>query len=102
MRVIKRSRVHGFCRAHPDAETSLKSWLRIVRHANWRNFTGVRSVYPSADAVKVQSGRTVVVFNIGGNKYRMIVAVHYNTAKVYVLRFLTDEEYDEGHWKEQL
>src|SRR5271170_6264435 len=99
MRVIKRSRVHGFCRAHPDAEASLESWLRIVRHATWLGLTELRSVYPGADAVRVRSGRTVVVFNIGGNKYRMIVAIHYNTSKVYVLRFLTHGEYDKGKWK---
>jgi mRNA interferase HigB len=102
MRVIKRSRVLGFCIAHPDADSPLKSWLRIVRHAEWHSWTEVRSVYPSADAVRVRSGRTVIVFNIGGNKYRMITAIHFNTAKVYVLRFLTHGEYDKEKWKEQL
>jgi mRNA interferase HigB len=43
-----------------------------------------------------------VIFNIGGNKYRLITAIHYNTRKVFVLRFLTHAEYDSRGWKEDL
>lgn len=43
-----------------------------------------------------------MIFNIGGNKYRLITAIHYNTRKVFVLRFLTHVEYDSQGWKEDL
>ncbi len=102
MRVIKPSRIHEFGQDFPDADSPLRAWLKVTRNSNWRNLAGVRAGYPSADGVKVRSGRTVVVFNIGGNKYRLIVAMHYDKAKAYVLRFLTHAEYDKGRWKEQL
>ena len=42
----------------------------------------------------------VTVFNISGNKYRLIVVIHYNTGKIYVRRILTHPEYDLGKWRE--
>jgi mRNA interferase HigB len=102
VRIIKRSRVLQFGKNFPDASESLRTWVKVVGHSDWRNLIEVRSVYPSADPVKVHSGRTVVVFNIGGNKYRLVVAMHFNTTKVYVLRFLTHAEYNKENWKWQL
>jgi mRNA interferase HigB len=102
MRVIKPSRIYEFGKAFPGAESSLKAWLKVARTSDWQNLMDVRESYPSADAVKVNSRRTVTVFNIGGNKYRLIVAMHYNTAKAYILRFLAHMEYDKDQWKRQL
>jgi mRNA interferase HigB len=102
MRIIKPSRIHEFGREFPEAESSLKAWLKVARKSDWQSIMDVRSVYPSADAVKVRSGRIVTVFNIGGNKYRLIVAMHYNSGKAYVLRFLTHVDYDSDQWKRQL
>ena len=62
----------------------------------------MRAVISSTDDVTVESGRRVVVFNIGGNKYRLIAAVHYNTQIVYALLFMTHAEYDKDKWKKVL
>jgi mRNA interferase HigB len=59
-------------------------------------------VFPHADAVKVASGRDVIVFNIKGGRYRLIVAIHFNRGMVFILRFLTHAEYDTDQWKGQL
>lgn len=55
----------------------------------------VRSVFPTADKV----GK-LTVFNIGGNKARLVAAIHYNRGKIYIRAVLTHKEYDEGKWKE--
>ena len=55
----------------------------------------IRELFPSADKV----GK-LTVFNIGGNKIRLIAAIHYNRRKVYIRAVLTHKEYDEGKWKE--
>jgi len=102
MRVIKPGRIHDFSRAFPDAKSSLKAWLKVARKAGWQSLMDVRASYPKADGVEVDSGRAVTVFNFGENKYRLIVAMHYNTTKTYILRFLTHAEYDKEHWKRQL
>lgn len=44
----------------------------------------------------------MAIFDIGGNKFRLIAAIHYNTGKVFVLRVLTHKEYDAERWKDQL
>jgi mRNA interferase HigB len=62
----------------------------------------LRAAISSDDEVTVDGGRRVVVFNIGGNKYRLIAAVHYNTQIVYVLLFLTHAQYDKDKWKRTL
>jgi mRNA interferase HigB len=87
---------------HADAAVALSAWLTNAKLATWRNISEVREVYPHADPVEVESGRTVVVFNIRGNRYRLITAIHYNRQVLYTLKFMTHAEYSKDHWKETL
>ena len=102
MRIIKTSMLKEFWQGHREAEASLRTWAQQTKAAEWRNFADVRKTFPAADPVPVASGRTVVVFNIAHNRYRLIAAVHCNTKIVYTLTILTHKEYDHGAWKEQL
>lgn len=81
---------------------ALDCWFRIARTVNWKHFTEVRRTYSSADQVSVASGNTVTVFNVGGNKVRLVTAIHFNTQTVYILRVLTHQEYDKEAWKRRL
>jgi mRNA interferase HigB len=102
MRIITRKRLREFVKQFPDAAEPLEKWYRIFRVAEWENLQDVRRVYPHADMVTVASGNPVTVFNIGGNKYRLIAAIHYNGQRVYVLRLLTHAEYGKNFWKDTL
>ena len=102
MRVIHGGTVKAWAAQHPDAAESLTAWLKNASHATWRNLANVRQVYPHADPVAVASGRTVVVFNIRGNRYRLVTAVHYNRQVVYTLRFMTHADYSKNRWKDTL
>ena len=102
MRVIKPSTVRAFERKHPDAAPGLNHWLEVAESADWNTLHDVRQSFRSADEVKVESGRTVVVFNIGGNRFRLVTAIHYNMQKVFVLRFITHAEYAKNRWKDDL
>ena len=102
MRVIKPSRVPEFAKSHRDAEKLLLAWLKIVQRENWESIAQLRTIFPKADGVKAARGKIVTVFNIGGNKYRLITAVHYNRIRVFILRFLTHPEYDKEKWKADL
>jgi mRNA interferase HigB len=75
--------------------TPLRSWLKITEQSKWKNLTEVRQTFNGADAV----GR-FTVFDIKGNAYRLITAVHYNRQKVFIRHVLTHAEYDRGRWKE--
>jgi mRNA interferase HigB len=94
MHVISYKALKQFWRKHPDAKIPLKGWYKRAVKAEWRKFADVRQSFPSADQVK-----RFVVFNIGGNNYRLITAIHYNRLKVYIRHVLTHGEYDEEDWK---
>ncbi len=95
MHIITRKRIVDFSRNHPNCTTALDSWYRIVKHSTLGNFAELRAIFPSADHV---GGLTV--FNIGGNKARLIAAIHYNTQRVYIRHVLTHSEYDKNKSKE--
>ncbi len=102
MRIITIPRVREYERAYPIAAASLERWIALTRAAIWTNFENLKSTFDSADAVEVASGHRVVVFNISGNKFRLITAIHYDVRKVSVLRFLTHAEYSKEKWKQEL
>ena len=95
MHVITRKRLSEFVKKHPNCATYIESWYRIVKHTNFNTFAELRHTFPNADRV----GK-LTVFNIGGNKARLISAIHYNTHRIYIRRILTHAEYDRGDWKE--
>jgi mRNA interferase HigB len=99
MRIIKESTVRAYWRLHPDAEPALAKWLDLARKASWTSLQDLRRQYPSADGVTVASGNTVTVFNIAGNKYRLIVCIKYQWAVIYIRDFLTLAEYGKNTWK---
>jgi mRNA interferase HigB len=95
MRIIKRGALVLFWQRHPDAKASLEAWYGVVRKANWKTPAEMKQVYHSADLV----GRRTV-FNIAGNKYRLIARVNYVSQTVFVLYLLTHSEYGKGAWKQ--
>jgi mRNA interferase HigB len=94
MHIITRSRLVKFWEKRPDSKTSLLLWYKLTTNANWQNFVSLREVFPSADQVG-----NLTVFNIGGNKYRMITLVDYTYQKVFIRYVLTHAEYDKEDWK---
>jgi mRNA interferase HigB len=99
MRIIKAPTIRGYWQSHPGAETFPANWLKVAKGAAWRNLQEVRRQYPHADAEAVGSGNTVTVFNVAGNKYRLIVAIHYRIQTVFIRDFLTHAEYSKQAWK---
>lgn len=95
MHVITRKRLNEFAEKHPDVRSGLANWYRLMKRGNFRSFAHLRETFPSADLV----GK-LTVFNIGGNKARLIAALHFNRQKVYIRAVLTHGEYDTGAWKE--
>jgi mRNA interferase HigB len=95
MRIIKRGALEAFWQEHPDARPSLESWYAVVRSANWRTPADLKQVCHNADLV----GRRTV-FNIAGNKYRLIARVNYRAQIVFVLYLLTHSEYGKGSRKQ--
>lgn len=94
MHVLSRPRLETFWKKHPDANASLRAWYKRAKLAKWRSFNDLREVFPSADNVG-----NLTVFNIAGNKYRLIALIDYEYQKVFVRAILTHAEYDKEGWK---
>ena len=102
MRVISRKRLAEFWSDHPDARKPLEAWYKLSLKADWASLADVRKVFPHADGVELDCGLLVTVFNIGGNKYRLITRVIYPYRRIYVKVVLTHKDYDRDHWKVKL
>ncbi len=94
MNVISRKKLEAFWEKHSDAERPLKDWYTTCRKARWQSLDDAQQVYPHAD-----NYGDCTVFNIGGNKYRLIVKIRYQAQRIYATNVLTHKEYDRDTWK---
>jgi mRNA interferase HigB len=88
-------RVFEFAWRFPRIGNALTRWLRVVEAAHWSNPAEMKKTFRSADIV---GGQTV--FNVGGNKCRLIALIHYRAGRVLIQHVLTHGEYDRGDWKQ--
>lgn len=94
MRIISKRRLREYADRHADCRAQLEEWHQVARHADWQSPADVRRNYPHADLVGNKT-----VFNIKGNAYRLITAIHYDRGRVYIREILTHAEYDKGDWR---
>jgi len=99
VRVISQRILEQFWQSHPDAEHSLKQWFKTVLAANWQNLPEVRRVYPHAEGVETSASGVLTVFNICGNKHRLIARIRYDWQLINVRCVLTHAEYDKMQWR---
>ena len=99
MRVISKARLRRFWTSagRDGAEGPLRAWFANVNNkaVAWHSWAEVKSNYASASSVG-----SCIVFNIGGNKYRLVTRVLFPSQKVLVLKVMTHPEYDKNTWKE--
>ena len=90
MRLIARRTLREFWERHPDAEQALRAWFHDVERADWASPADVKRIYANVSVV----GDNRLVFNIHGNKYRLVVAVNYHHCICYVRFVGTHRAYD--------
>ncbi len=95
MHIISRKKLREFCQAHADSGEALDDFYITACKANWVNLLEVQTVYPKAEAVG-----NFTVFNIKGNKYRLITSINYERQVIYIKYVLTHAEYDKDKWKD--
>ncbi|MBI1315222.1 type II toxin-antitoxin system HigB family toxin [bacterium] len=99
MRIISKSRLRAFWEdpGRADSEGPLRAWHAHVgsKTVSWHSWGDVKADFASASLVG-----SCIVFNIGGNKYRLVTRILYPSQKVFILKVMTHAEYDEGKWKE--
>jgi len=90
MRVISSKTLIDYWTENPRAEQPLKSWYAEAKEANWNDTHDVKAQYGNASIV----GNNRVVFNIAGNKFRLVVAIHYDMGIIFIRFVGTHAEYD--------
>jgi len=96
MHIITRKRLLDFSKKYSDSLEPLERWYRIAKHSYYNSFSELRKTFPQADQV----GK-FTVFNIGGNKFRLITYIVYSAKRIYIRHVLTQDEYSKGNWKEK-
>jgi len=94
MNTISFKTIREFLKLHPDSKPSLTAWYKMAKKASWRNLAEVKQVYPHADLVGKYT-----IFNISGNKYRLVTEINYRYQQILIRHVLTHSEYDEHYWK---
>lgn len=98
MRVIGLPILESFWQSHHQARKPFEKWIQVVKQANWNNWSQLKLTFRSADLVPVGT-KKFVVFNVGGNKYRIVAIVNFRGQIIIVEAALTHKQYDKGRWK---
>jgi len=95
MHVITQQRIWEAKEKHPEGSSALDGWYRIIKKNTFNNFAELKAVFGSVD-----KAGDFYVFDIGGNKLRLIANIHFRRQKVYIRYILTHKEYDKNHWQQ--
>lgn len=94
MHIVSYKAIRAFAEEHPDAHNALDYWYRVAKRATWTSLAGLKQSFNSADFVP-----PYVVFDIGGNKYRLIAEINFSRSVLFIRRIMTHKEYAKGAWK---
>ncbi len=92
MRIISKKKIRDYVKNNAQAELPLTEWYFVMRECKSKSLIALRKIFNSVDSV---NGYTV--FNIGGNNYRLITAIHYNTQYCYIRTIWTHAEYSKSY-----
>jgi mRNA interferase HigB len=94
MHIITQKRIKDAAERHKDCASALEQWYQVMKKAEMQDFSQLKALFNSVDKVG-----DLYVFNVGGNKLRLIAAIHFNRQKVFIREILTHTEYDKGKWR---
>ena len=94
MRIISNSALRAFAADQPQAESALQGWRRVIEKNRFTNWAELKAVFNTVDKVG-----DLVVFDIGGNKYRLIAYIRFEKQILYIKAVITQQDYDKGAWK---
>ena len=104
--MISRKKLRQFYDATPERRKhadAFEDWFKLTRAARWRSFQDAKALFGQTDVARdTRSNRTATIFDIGGNKYRIIALVDYNRQTVFITHVLDHKEYDRNRWKDDV
>ena len=102
MNVISRKKLRDFYQAEPQRRlhaAAFENWFKLARKASWHKFQDARATFGQTDVATGVTGRTATIFDIGGNKYRIVAHVDYVRQTIKIEAVLNHSEYDKNLWK---
>jgi mRNA interferase HigB len=104
--VISRKKLREFYEARPERRQhagAFEDWFKLTRRASWQSFQDAKALFGQTDVISdTSSKRTVTIFDIGGNKYRIIALIDYLRQTVLITHVLDHKEYDKNNWKNDI
>jgi mRNA interferase HigB len=94
MKIISNSALRAFVAQHPLAGDPLQGWRRVIEKNRFGNWAELKAAFNSVDKVG-----ELAVFDIGGNKYRLVAYIRFDKQVLYIKAVLTHRDYDKGAWK---
>jgi mRNA interferase HigB len=94
MKIISNKAPREFTAEHPQAEEPLQGWRRVIEKNRFLTWAELKAAFNTVDKVG-----ELAVFNIGGNKYRLIAYIRFEKQIIYIEAVLTHKDYDQGGWK---
>ncbi len=94
MHIITQKRIWEAMEKYPESASSLEGWYRILKKNQFNSFSDIKKSFNSVDKVGNR-----YVFNVSGNKLRIIASIHFQRKKIYIRDVLTHREYDKNAWK---
>ncbi len=101
MRIVSRKSLVQFWEIHKEVETPLLQWFRVVSEARWQNSNDVKQTFNTVDQPIINQKR-IAILNVGGNKFRIIASIHFNTQIVFIRDILTHTQYERGSWRNKI
>ncbi len=94
MKIISNSALRAFAALHPRADEPLQGWRRVIEKNRFVSWAELKAAFNTVDKVG-----ELAVFDIGGNKYRLVAYIRFEKQIVYIKAVLTHRDYDKGAWK---
>ncbi|HEX4125240.1 MAG TPA: type II toxin-antitoxin system HigB family toxin [Tepidisphaeraceae bacterium] len=106
MNVISRRLLREFYDSSPQRRQhaeAFEAWFKLARRAQWHTFQEVKALFGQTDIARdTKSKRTATIFDIGGNKYRIVTLIDYLRQTVLITHVLDHKEYSRNNWKKDI
>jgi mRNA interferase HigB len=93
MNVIAYRTIRAFTKIYPEATDAMREWYNALVGIGPRDFNELRQRFPSVDVAKTKFDEIVFVFDVGGNRYRVIVSIHFVSSTAFIKGVMTHAEY---------
>jgi mRNA interferase HigB len=94
MHVITKKRIKKAKITFNASASALDGWYQVISKNNFKNFSDLKIFFGAIDKVN-----EVYVFDMGGNKIRLITSIHFNRQRIYIRQILSHNDYEKGNWK---